>query len=89
MNADLLDVHILDITAQIEALLRGVRELQRDLLKVRGAVVTPRSPDGRLAAARDAQARLAAMLQVCDVLKAAAQDAAGLATTLPETIAAD
>jgi hypothetical protein len=32
----IVDVHVLDVLAQIEALLRGAREIQRHLLRVRG-----------------------------------------------------
>jgi hypothetical protein len=31
-----LDVHVLDVLAQVEALLRGAREIQRQILRVRG-----------------------------------------------------
>jgi hypothetical protein len=37
-DADVLDVHILDMAAHVEALLRSIREVQRSVLKLRGAV---------------------------------------------------
>jgi hypothetical protein len=38
-----LDVQLLDVFAQVEALTRNGRELQRELLKVRGAPNLPRT----------------------------------------------
>src|SRR5262245_1574238 len=35
-QSEILDVQLLDLLAQIEALLRGGREVQRDALRVRG-----------------------------------------------------
>jgi hypothetical protein len=67
--ADLVDVQILDITAHIEALLRGVREVQHAILNVRGAGREPVPPGGRIAAAELAATRLAAMQRDCDSLK--------------------
>ena len=49
-----LDVYLLDVFAQIEALLRGGREMQRELLRVRG-VPTSTSREQRLAAASRVQ----------------------------------
>ena len=36
INADMLDVHVLDITGHVEVLLRGTREVQREIFRVRG-----------------------------------------------------
>jgi hypothetical protein len=49
-TAALLDVELLDLLAQIEALLRAGREMQREALAVRGVPV-PRPPAHRAAAA--------------------------------------
>ena len=73
--ADAIDVHVLDITARIEALLRGVREVQRGIISVhqsarRDAAGSPRTP------ASDVASRLTAMLTDCDSLKGAVTDAA-------------
>jgi hypothetical protein len=70
LNADLVDVHVLDMTAQIEALLRGVRDVQRGILRVRGRVQNGAPTDRRVAAA-DVQRRLSDMLTDCDALKEA------------------
>src|SRR3954471_25073157 len=45
-----LDVQVLDVLAQVEALLRHAREIQREVLEVRG-VPEPRSAARRRAAA--------------------------------------
>jgi hypothetical protein len=85
--ADLVDVQILDITAHIEALLRGVREVQHDVLKVRGAGADPLPRRRRIAAAEDAATRLTGMQRDCDSLKdviGAATAAAAALRTLAE-----
>lgn len=68
-TADLLDVHVLDIAAQLEALLRGVRDVQRLALQLRG--VLPRGTT----MGDEIQARLAAMLLECDALRDAIDSA--------------
>jgi hypothetical protein len=87
LNADLVDVHVLDMTAQIEALLRGVRDVQRGILRVRGRVQNEASDDRRIAA-DDVQRRLSDMLADCDALKDAISDgldrAGGLRTLADE-----
>jgi hypothetical protein len=45
-----LDVQVLDVLAQVESLLRGAREIQRQILRVRG-VPRPASLERRRAAA--------------------------------------
>jgi hypothetical protein len=86
--ADLVDVQILDITAHIEALLRGVREVQHAILNVRGAGRDPVPRGGRVAAAEDAAKRLAGMQRDCESLKevigAATAGAAALRTVAEE-----
>ena len=46
-----LDVHVLDVLAQVEALLRGAREIQRQILRVRGVPRPPSATHRRMAAA--------------------------------------
>jgi hypothetical protein len=46
-----LDVHVLDVLAQVEALLRGAREIQRQILRVRGVPRRRSVPQRRAAAA--------------------------------------
>jgi hypothetical protein len=82
VNADLVDVHILDMTAQIEALLRGVREMQRDILTLRGRIPQLGSRPERLAAASAVRRRLTGMLAECDELKTAVAEASDRATGL-------
>ncbi len=62
--ADLLDVHILDMAAEIEALLRGVREVQRGVLRARGVTL----PGGEQPAVY-IQQRLEGMLKECGTLR--------------------
>ena len=66
-QSELLDVELLDAFAQIEALLRGGREVQRDALRVRG-LPDPVSHAERLAAARSIQDRLTDMREQCGSL---------------------
>ena len=81
--ADLLDIHVIDIAAQIEALLRSVREVQRGLLTIRGAL-----PRKDLDPAIDVQKRLALMLRECggltEAVRAANNSAAAFAVENPE-----
>jgi hypothetical protein len=83
INADMVDVHILDITAHIEALLRGVREIQRDILTTRGRVLQAQSRSDRLTAAASVSRRLNGMLTNCDALKGAIGEAVERALGLP------
>lgn len=76
--ADIIDVHILDLAAQIEALLRSVREIQRGVLRVRGAV--PPAPG--VEPARELQDQFAKMLRLCDTLRDAVESGAETAATL-------
>jgi hypothetical protein len=39
-HSQILDVHLLDVLAQIEALLRGGRDVQREALRVRSVAAT-------------------------------------------------
>jgi hypothetical protein len=77
-TADLLDVHLLDIAAHVEALLRSVRQAQEKLLSVRGRVSL--SPDADPVEAF--RARLTLMLRECDELRDAVQAATATAGAL-------
>ncbi len=41
---DILDVHLLDIAAQLEAILRSVRHVQSGVLRLRGALPADEGP---------------------------------------------
>jgi hypothetical protein len=84
-NADIVDVHILDVTAQIEALLRGIRDAQRNILKLRRA----RTSGERLDAAGAVQERLREMLRECDALHDAVGQAVDRAGDLAARIGED
>lgn len=75
--ANILDVHIVDFAAQLEALLRSVREIQRNILVLRGVLPrTASSPDAEI------ETRLRLMREECkalmDAINAATADAASL-----------
>jgi predicted RNA-binding Zn ribbon-like protein len=70
-QADALDVHVLDIAAHLEAILRGIRELQKHLLQIRGAVPGSSGEDPRT----KARERLARMLHECEGLREAVETA--------------
>src|SRR5687768_11710091 len=63
-QSELLDVELLDVFAQIEALLRCGREVQREALRVRG-LPEPVSASQRLAAGRAIRRHLTEMKQQC------------------------
>jgi hypothetical protein len=73
LKVDVLDVHILDVLAQVESVLRHLREVQRCALRVRG-VIPPATPDDAHAAMLDAQKRVAMMLTGSDSLRDALHD---------------
>jgi hypothetical protein len=78
LKADLVDVHILDLAAHLEAMLHGIRDLQRGALRLRGVNVGPdRGEPSDLI-----RARLARMLEECTALHAAVSAAAVEARTL-------
>jgi hypothetical protein len=81
-DADLIDVHILDMAAQIEALLRSVREIQENVLRMRGALPPLRGHDP----AEAVQHRVAGMLRECDALRDAVQAATTTADRLTEPL---
>jgi len=76
--ADVLDIHIVDIAAQLEALLRSVRELQRRVLVIRGALPRTDADPGA-----EIQARLGQMLREAEALSDAVNAAADAALTSP------
>ena len=81
-GADLIDVHILDMAAQLEALFRSVREIQENILRVRGALPPLRGHDP----AEAVQHRMAGMLRECDALRDAVQAATTTADRLTEPL---
>jgi uncharacterized protein YoaH (UPF0181 family) len=60
-RAAIVDVQLLDVLAQIEALLRNGREVQRELLRVRG-VLSYTTPDQQRKAAARVQTLVSGML---------------------------
>jgi hypothetical protein len=76
--ADVIDVHLLDLAAQIEALMREVRHIQRAVLRVRGVV--PPAPE--VTPAKEVQGHFANLLRGCDALRDAAESGAATAATL-------
>lgn len=72
-QSELLDVELLDVFAEIEAMLRCGREVQRDALRVRG-LPTPTSAAQRLDAARSIRKHLANMTEQCQALAAVLRD---------------
>ena len=82
--ADVLDVHILDIAAQLEALLRSIREVQRGVLTIRGAL-SRREVDP----ATELQARLGLMIAECSALTDAVNAARDAAVSLTAPASAE
>ena len=80
-TADLIDVHILNIAGQVEALLRTVREMQENVLRVRGAV----PPLTGQHAGAAVQTGLVRMLYECDALRSSIHTAAAAAERLIDT----
>jgi hypothetical protein len=72
LKVDVLDVHILDVLAQVEGMLRHLREVQRCALRVRG--VPSSTHEDELAAMKAAQHRVATMHADSDALRAALRD---------------
>ena len=79
-TADILDVHLLDIAAEIEALLRSLRDVQRCVLGVRGIAGLSDCSD-----AHSVHDRLIGMLGQCETLRDAVAQAADTAAALGET----
>ena len=84
-QSELLDVQLLDVFAQIEALLRLGREVQREALRVRGLPM-PVSVPQRKAAGQRIRAHLAELTTECrtlgEVLKELGDTAAELDSLL-------
>ena len=76
-----LDVHVLDVLAQVEALLRGAREIQRQILRVRG-VPRRRSTSQRRAAASAVRKTAQQMLEESRALSVILRDLRREADTL-------
>jgi hypothetical protein len=76
-----LDVHVLDVLAQVEALLRGAREIQRQILRVRG-VPRRRSASQRRAAAAAVRKTAQEMLEESRALSVVLRDLRREADTL-------
>lgn len=81
LTADMLDVHVLDMLVQIEALLRGAREVQRGILRVRGVIDSPTNKE-RDGAAHAVRERLDHMLVDCDSTREAVKEACNTAKGL-------
>jgi hypothetical protein len=66
-QSEIVDVGLLDVFAQIEALLRCGRETQRDALRVRG-LPDPVTPAQRLAAGKSMRNHVTDMIDQCRAL---------------------
>jgi hypothetical protein len=87
-QSELLDVELLDAFAQIEALLRGGREVQREALRVRG-LPDPVSPSQRVAAGRSICVHLNDMTEQCQSLMDVLHDLKGTASELEKLLEAE
>ena len=76
-----LDVHVLDVLSQVEALLRGAREIQQQILCVRG-VARQRSSRQRRAAAAIVRKTAQEMLEESRALSRVLEDLRREADTL-------
>jgi hypothetical protein len=76
-----LDVLVLDVLAQVESLLRGAREIQRQILRVRG-VPRPASLPRRRAAAKAVQKSADQMLEDSRALSDVLEDMQRTSETL-------
>lgn len=82
--ADILDVHILDIAAETEAMLRGIRQVQRSVLQLRGTL-----EPGDAAPVEGIRSHLTRMRADWDALGDAIQAAMDTAETLQEPVGGD
>ena len=87
-QSELLDVELLDAFAQIEALLRSGREVQRDALRVRG-LPDPVSPSQRLKSGRSIRDHLNDMTEQCRSLMDVLDDLKGNASELEKLLEAE
>lgn len=83
-QSQLFDVRLLDLFAEVEAILRGGRELQRDALRVRDIAPTNRTE--RRAAARRIQKRVGQLRKECLSLCGVASGLANAADELRASI---
>jgi hypothetical protein len=74
-TADLPDVHVVDMLAHVQALLRSVTQIERTILGVRG-VVGAATVGRSQQAADDVQKLLARMAKECDAVRDAIQETA-------------
>ena len=86
VQSQMFDVQLLDLFAEVEAILRGGRELQRDALRLRG--VAPANSAQRRAATRRIQKGCGQMRKECQALSAVVAGLANIADGLRRTEAA-
>jgi hypothetical protein len=79
-QSQILDVHLLDVLAQIEALLRGGRDVQRAALRVRH--IAGSSMPQRRAAAVKVKKHVAQMRKECRMLNRVVDELGGIANDL-------
>jgi hypothetical protein len=84
-QSEVLDVQLLDVFAQIEALLRLGREIQREALRVRG-VPAPITPSRRQAAGRAIHQHLKQMKDDCRTLGGVVSELHETATVLKKLL---
>ena len=87
-QSELLDVELLDAFAQIEALLRCGREVQRDALRVRG-LPAPVSHAQRFAATGSIRLHLTDMMNQCRSLGDVLRDLQDTAAELEKLVEAE
>jgi hypothetical protein len=80
-TADLVDVHVVDMLAQVQALLRSVGAIQRDILRLRGVPASVTRAE-RERAWIDVQKVLGRMVKECDALGEVIRDATAHVATL-------
>ena len=85
-QSQMFDVQLLDVFAQVEAIMRGGRELQRDALRLRG--VAPTNNAQRRAATRRMQKRLGQLRKECGTLCSVVAGLMNVADSLRRTEAA-
>jgi hypothetical protein len=86
-QSELLDVQLLDVLAQVEAVLRHGREVQREALRVRG-VPSPVNPQERRAAGTAVRQRVDQMDKECNVLCGVVRDLSVAAKELERLLGA-
>src|SRR5215216_2452848 len=84
-ESEVLDVELLDVLAEIEALLRQGREVQREALRVRG-VPHPVTSAQRQTAGGEIQRRVRDMRKECHALDEVLQDLETAANTLAQVL---